>query len=241
MYIEVKKENIDLEHICCAISSKDSGVKLKKAWLNQQFDKGLVFRKLDQRGKVFIEYIPAENAYVPIKADGYLYINCFWVSGKFKKQGHGKALLESAIRDAKEKGKKGLVVLSSKKKKPFLSDKKYLLQFGFEVADVFGDYELLHLTLQGDVQASFKTMPPVEGNQLYYTHQCPHTDKYAKLIKEVADREKFPLDLVHLDTLEAAQNAPCPFTTFTLFLNGQLITNEILTEKKFLQIIEPLR
>jgi len=27
------------------------------------------------RGKCFIEYIPAEKAWVPIKADGYMYID----------------------------------------------------------------------------------------------------------------------------------------------------------------------
>ena len=34
-----------------------------------------------ERGKCSIEYIPAENAWVPIAADGYLYINCLWGSG----------------------------------------------------------------------------------------------------------------------------------------------------------------
>ena len=36
----------------------------------------------------FIEYIPAENAWVPINADGYMYIDCLWVSGSFKGKGY---------------------------------------------------------------------------------------------------------------------------------------------------------
>ena len=43
----------------------------------------------EERGKCFIEYIPGENAWVPIEAEGYLYINCLWVSGSLK--GHGTA------------------------------------------------------------------------------------------------------------------------------------------------------
>lgn len=34
----------------------------KKAWLADRFDEGLVFLKSVERGKCFIEYIPAENA-----------------------------------------------------------------------------------------------------------------------------------------------------------------------------------
>lgn len=84
-YIRITKENIDKEHICCAMSGKQSVAK--KEWLRQRFDDGLVFYRSEERGKCFIEYIPAENAWVPIAADGYLYINCLWVSGSMK--GHG--------------------------------------------------------------------------------------------------------------------------------------------------------
>lgn len=84
-YIRVTKENIDKEHICCAMSGKQS--LAKKEWMKQRFDEGLVFYRSEERGKCFIEYIPAENAWVPIEADGYFYINCLWVSGSMK--GHG--------------------------------------------------------------------------------------------------------------------------------------------------------
>ena len=63
-YIRITKENIDKEHICCAMSGKQSVAK--KEWLRQRFDDGLVFYRSEERGKCFIEYIPAENAWVPI-------------------------------------------------------------------------------------------------------------------------------------------------------------------------------
>ena len=56
----------------------------KKEWLKKRFDEGLVFYRSEERGKCFIEYIPAENAWVPIEAGGWLYINCLWVSGSIQ-------------------------------------------------------------------------------------------------------------------------------------------------------------
>ena len=76
-YIRVTNENIEKEHICCAISNNnDIQVSSKKDWLNERFDEGLVFLKSKERGKCFIEYIPAENAWNPIVADSDMYINC---------------------------------------------------------------------------------------------------------------------------------------------------------------------
>ena len=75
-YIKVTKENLEKEHICCAISNNnDVQVASKKAWLAGRFDDDLVFLKSVERGKCFIEYIPAENAWNPILADGYMYID----------------------------------------------------------------------------------------------------------------------------------------------------------------------
>ena len=72
-YIKVTSENIDKEHICCAISgNNDIQVSSKKAWLSERFEDGLVFLKSTERGKCFIEYIPAENAWNPILENYYI-------------------------------------------------------------------------------------------------------------------------------------------------------------------------
>lgn len=134
--IRITHENIEKEHICCAISSnKDCQVQSKKAWLTERLDQGLVFLKGDVRGKCFIEYIPAEHAWAPIEAEGYLYIDCLWVSGQFKGHGYSSLLLDECIRDARAQGKRGLAVLSSEKKLGYLSDPKYLKYKGFQTAD----------------------------------------------------------------------------------------------------------
>lgn len=244
--ISVTKENIEKEHICCAISNnKDCQVSSKKSWLNKRFEDGLVFKKCNVRGKCFIEYIPAEMAWSPINANDYMFINCFWVSGKFKGQGNSNLLLEECIRDSKEKGKKGLVVLSSKKKMPFLSDPDFLKYKGFKLADKASPYfELLYLPFNSDsYKPSFKenAINPCleeEGFVLFYTHQCPFTAKYVPIIEEFANNKGIQFKTVLLDTREQAQNAPSPFTSYSLFYNGKFITNEILSIKKFEKIIE---
>lgn len=41
-YVHVTKDNLEEEHICCAISNnKDVQVSSKKAWLSERFDEGL--------------------------------------------------------------------------------------------------------------------------------------------------------------------------------------------------------
>ena len=53
-YIMVTKENLEEEHICCAISNnKDVQVSSKKAWLSDRFDEGLVFLKTCAPAKLY--------------------------------------------------------------------------------------------------------------------------------------------------------------------------------------------
>ncbi|MBP8687108.1 MAG: YoaP domain-containing protein [Prevotella sp.] len=245
--ITITKENLNNEHICCAISNKDDiQVTSKKSWIAERLDDGLVFKKGDVRGKCFIEYIPAEKAWAPIEAAGYMYIDCLWVSGQFKGQGNSSILLEECIRDSKEKGKKGLVVLSSKKKVPFIADPKYLRHKGFKLADSANPYfELLYLPFDKTAKIpqfkkSVKERNQEKGMVLYYTAQCPFTAKYVPLIEVVANENDIHFKSVKIETTEEAQNAPSPFTTYSLFYNGKFVTHEILSENKFLKLVKTL-
>lgn len=239
--ISVTKNNLQQEHICCAISNnRDCQVSAKKAWLAERFDDGLVFIKGNVRGKCFVEYIPAEKAWAPIEAEAYMYINCLWVSGQFKGKGNSNLLLDECIKDSKAKGKQGLVVLSSKKKMPFLSDPKYLRYKGFKLAD-FAEpyYELLYLPFNNEAQKPcFKDTVKSrkieqQGFVLYYSHQCPFAAKYVPLIENLAHAKKVPFISIRFETTEMAQKSPAPFTSYSLFYNGEFVTNEILSEKRF--------
>lgn len=247
-YRILTEDNIEEEHICCAISNnKDPQVISKKEWLKSRIKEGLVFLKADIRGKCFIEYIPAEYAWVPIEADQYMHINCFWVSGSCKGYGYANDLLERCIEDAKQKGKAGLTVISSSRKKPFLSDPKYLAYKGFRLADRAAPfYELLYLPFTPQAQIPkwkecAKTAEnDLEGFSLYYTDGCPFTAKYVPLLEKCAAENKIPLTIMKIDTREKAQNASVAWTNFALFYNGDYVTNEIPNEKKFLGIVEQM-
>ncbi len=245
-YIRVTKENLEKEHICCAISNnKDIQVSSKKAWLSERFEEGLVFLKSVERGKCFIEYIPAENAWVPIIAEGYMYIDCLWVSGSLKGHGYSNDLLETCIEDSKEKGKRGLCILSSAKKRAFLADPKFLEYKGFSVSDESDNgIQLWFLPFEKNAeQPRFKECAKHPGTEekgyvLYYTNQCPFPAKYVPLIEKIAQEKEVPFHSIHIEDRETAQNVPTPVTNYALFLDGKYVSNEILSEKKFLKMIK---
>ncbi len=244
-YIRVTKDNLEKEHICCAITNnKDVQVSSKKAWLADRFDEGLVFLKSEERGKCFIEYIPAENAWVPIEADGYMYIDCLWVSGSLKGHGYSSDLLNACIEDSKEKGKKGVCILSADKKKPFLSDPKFLNYKGFIVGDETDNgIRLMYLPFDKNVDApKFKECakhPHIneKGYVLYYTNQCPFNAKYVPVLEQTAKDNNIQFHAVHIESREEAQSAPTPITNYALFLDGEYITNEQMNDKKFLKLV----
>jgi len=236
--IKLTTENISTEHICCAISDKKSSesYQAKKDWLTKEFNNGYVFRRIDQRAKVFIEYGPAENAWIPITAPNYLNINCFWVSGKYKKHGYGKELLKTAIEDAKKQGKEGLVAVVGTKKFHFMSDTKWFLKQGFEeVEKISSGFSLLVLKLNKKAENPIfnETVkggecPEKNGIVVYYSNRCPFAEFHVKnSLLETAEKRKLPLKIIKLETMKQAQSAPSPATIFSLFLNGKFITTNL--------------
>ena len=244
-YIQVTKENIEKEHICCAISNnKDVQVISKKAWLTERFEEGLVFLKSVERGKCFIEYLPAENAWNPIEAEGYMYIDCLWVAGSFKGNGYSTDLLNACIEDCKNKGKKGLCILAAAKKKPFLADPKFLKYKGFSVCDeAENGIQLWCLPFDEDAtlpklkECAKKPHIDESGYVLYYTNQCPFNAKYVPVLEELAKEQNVEFKAIHIDTKEMAQSAPTPITTYALFCDGEYLTNEQMNDKKFLKLL----
>ncbi|UOY08295.1 N-acetyltransferase [Muricauda sp. SCSIO 64092] len=253
-FIELNTKNIASEHICCAFSDKkcSDSYQAKKDWLKKEFDNGYVFRRLDERAKVFIEYGPAENAWVPIKAPNYLNVNCFWVSGKYKKNGYGKALLQSAIEDAKEQNRNGLVTVVGTKKFHFMSDTKWLLRQGFEeVEKITSGFSLLALKFSDrSEQPKFNASvisgecPDKEGIVVYYSNRCPFAEFHAKnSLVETAEKRNLPLKVIKLKTMEEAQSAPSPATIFSLFLDGKFMTTDlsVCMDSRFDKVIEKLK
>lgn len=253
-YITLNNTNIDNEHICCAISDKKclEGYNLKKEWLKNEFNNGYIFKRIDERAKVFIEYGPAEKAWIPVTAPNYLMIGCFWVSGKYKGHGHGKALLDEVIKDAKEQGKDGLVTVVGKKKFHFMSDTKWLIKQGFKECDSTPDgFVLMELTFSENIslpyfngQTKIGSCPDTEGFVVYYSNRCPYTEFHIKKsLLETTNKRNIDIKVIKLDSLELAQSSPTPATIFSLYLDGKFLTTDISVcmDSRFDKIVSKIK
>lgn len=259
-FITLDATNIGREHICCAFSDKKctEGYELKKDWLTGEFSRGYVFRRLDERAKVFLEYGPAETAWVPVVAPGWLVLGCFWVSGKYKGHGYGKELLAAAVEDARRQGRHGLVAVVGVPKFHFLSDHKWLLRQGFvEVDSLPNGFRLLALRLDTappdspDPRFADSTRsggcpdrpdsPDGKGLVAYYSDRCPFTEYYVRgELTLTAEMHGIPLKIIKLETAQQAQSCPSPATIFSLFYNGRFLTNDVSVglEKQFKKLIK---
>lgn len=251
--IDLNVDTIADEHICCAFSDKKctDSYQAKKNWLKQEFGKGYVFRRIDARAKVFIEYGPAEEAWLPISAPNYLNINCLWVSGKYKKNGYAKALLKSALNDAIQHGKDGLVTVVGTKKFHFMSDTKWFLKQGFEeVERISSGFSILVKKISKEADnPTFNTSvlsgecAEKEGITVYYSNRCPFAEYHVlNSLKATAQQRRLPLHIIKLETVEQAQAAPSPATIFSLFYKGKFATTDISVcmDSRFDKVMEKI-
>ena len=234
-FVNLTTENIGSEHLCCIIRSRKShqGVEGKRQWLSDRLMEGHVFRKLNAKTTVFIEYAPLEKAWVPITGGNYYYVYCLWVSGSYKGKGYGKSLMEYCLTDAKESGKSGICMLGAKKQKSWLSDQTFAKKFGFEVVDTTDNgYELLALSFDGTTPKfaqNFKKQR-IESEELtiYYDLQCPYVYQSIEIIKQYCIMNDIPLSLIQVDTLQKAKELPCVFNNYGVFYKGNFGTVNLL-------------
>jgi ribosomal protein S18 acetylase RimI-like enzyme len=250
--ISIDKNNIDQEHICCALGNDKKNrtrAESKKDWLKKRFDDGLIFKRFDQRGKIFIEYIPIEKVWKPIAGKNFMVINCLWVSGQFKGKGLSLQLLEECIKDTKAQKMDGIVVVSSNKVKPFLTDKRFYLKHGFEIIDSAAPYfELLALKFNKNAKNPHFTANAKSGNcsnkngfTFIYSNQCPFMEEYVGLLAEISGRKKIPVEVKKLQNYEEAQQTGSPFGTLGIYYNGVFKTHELMTENKFEGLMEEVK
>ena len=250
--ITLNQANIEHEHVCCAIGNdKESRLRAqtKKEWLRHAFEHGLVFKRLNVRGKVFIEYVPIEYAWKPVIGHNYMLIHCLWVSGQFKGQGFATALLNACKHDALAQKMDGIVVVTSSNVKPFLTDKNFYLKHGFEVVDTALPYfELLALKLNTTAptphfteQAKRAECDNKNGFTFIYCDQCPFMKETVVSLSRTAHEMEYATNIIHLTNPKEAQTLGSPFGTFGIYFNGKLITHEPMSSEKFRKVIASLQ
>lgn len=244
-FINLTSENLAKEHLCCIIRSKKlhPGVEAKRDWLVGRLKEGHVFRKLDVKGCVFIEYAPLETAWVSIIGDNFYYIYCLWVSGKPKGHGYGKALMEYCLEDAKAKGKSGVCMLGAAKQKAWLSNQSFAKKFGFKVVDTTENgYELLAISFDGTVPrfAGNAKKMEIESKDLtiYYDMQCPYVLQRIEMIRQYCEENQIPVAFIPVDTLQKAKELPCVFNNWALFYKGKFETVNLLDVNSIERILK---
>ncbi|MGC6174628.1 GNAT family N-acetyltransferase [Lacrimispora sp. 38-1] len=244
-FINLTTENLAGEHLCCIIRSKKMhpGIEAKRQWLSDRLKEGHVFRKLNEKATVFIEYAPLETAWVPITGDNYYYVYCLWVSGSCKGKGYGRMLMEYCLADAKENGKSGICMLGSNKQKAWLSDQTFAKKFGFDVVDTTEQgYELLALSFDGTTPRFAQNVKNhgIEKEELtiYYDMQCPYIFQNLETVKQYCEINEVPVTVIPVDTLQKAKELPCVFNNWGVFYKGKFQTVNLLDAASLKRILK---
>ncbi len=245
-YVTLNDQLLQDHHICCAISDKKcaGGYAAKKDWLRTQFSNGYRFHKADVRGKVFIEYVPIEHSWLPLTGNNFMVINCFWVSGKFKGHGHGTALLQQCLKDSSKLD--GVIAVSSNKKRPFMTDPKFLAHNGFEVIDEADPFFQLW-GLRTNPASKFPRFldtarsgrcADAQGITAYYSNTCPFTEFYTnKALRDYAAAKGVPVTIHKIKDREDGQAMPIPWIINSVFYKGDLVTLEMKAQRHLDKLI----
>jgi GNAT superfamily N-acetyltransferase len=243
--IDVTTDNISETGLYCIKDKKTAGYKSKVEWYKSNIENGLKIKiATDYQGKHlgFIEYIPSEFAWRPIKANNYLFIQCILIFlNEVKEKGLGSRLLKICEEDAKKSNKSGICALSSEG--AWLANKSLYEKNGFIVGDSLGRFELMvksfdSRTSKPGIIDWTKQQTKYQGWNLIYSDQCPWHEKSITDLKQSASDKGITLKVTKLKSPREAQNAPSGFGTFALIKDGKLLEDHYLSKKRFENIIK---
>ncbi len=236
--------------LCGYKNLKKEGLPEKIDWLKKRYKEGLRIKTLlsDDNGvQGMIEYVPGEYCWRPVSATGYMFIHCIFVG--FKKQYKGKGfasmLLEQCENDAAEQGMNGVAVVT--RKGSFMAGKELFEKRKFVTVGRAGsDFELLVKQFdRGSDLPSF--MPHLEnglkkfkkGLTILRAFQCPYTVKNVREMAEFALNEYgLEIKVVEIKTPAQAQKSPCPFGTFCVIHNGEIVAEHPISKGRFANILK---
>ncbi len=243
--VSVTTENAMKETLFCIKDKKSPGFKDKLAWLEKRYEEGLRIKILkDEKKKMigFIEYVPAEFAWRPMEADGFMFIHCLYVGRKKdRNQGNGALLINEAISDAKKLGMHGVCVMTSAG--GWMTQKTIFENNGFEQVDARGRFELMSLKWNDDA-ADPKLIDwtlqqeQYEGWHLLYADQCPWHDKCVSVLKRTASDYGIPLMVHKITSPEEARMSPSGFGVFSLLRDGKLLEDHYISNTRFVNILK---
>lgn len=243
--VEVNAGNVDaLGFFCLKSRLNDPGHVGKRAWLAARFAEGLRITLLmvDGRSKGFIETIPGRFAWRAVHAPDHLVIQCIWVIGSAKGQGHGTRLLERAEAHAREAGLAGVAALTSRGN--WLVGPKLLLRHGFEQV---GGAEGFRLLAKPFGQVREPGMPTDwvsrrasfgPGITLIRTDQCPYLARSVPIACKLASARGLAFrEVVLTSAAEVRARAASPYGVYALLRDGRLLTHHLQPEAALARLI----
>ncbi|MED4886620.1 GNAT family N-acetyltransferase [Lysinibacillus sp. FSL R7-0073] len=232
---------------CLRSKKKSEGYKGKNKWLNQQFEKDLRYVQLleDHKQVGFIEYTDAEYSSRVVHADGYVMIHCLWVSAVGK--GYGTQLLKKCMDDAKQRGKKGVAVLTNDHTS-WTPSKALFLQHQFQlVATAPYNFELLVYPFSEDVELPYfphnwhDRLTGYHNLTILRSFQCPYVEVATENILAAASKLGLSVDLVEIQSRdELMEKSPTPYGIFSVIYKGQLISFHRLTVQSVYKKLQTL-
>jgi len=247
--IDTNAKNISNYGFCGYKDIKQEGCRRKINWLKKRFAEGMKFKVLHstERGAVgAIEYVPGEYAWRGVEADGYMLIHCLFIMlKKYKGKGYGSLLVEESLKDAKKARMHGVAVVT--RKGTWMAGKELFVKNGFEVVDKAPpDFELLVKQFKKSAPSPKfkkdweKTLSKYKkGLTIIRSDQCPYIAKSVNEITETAQK-KYGIKpkVIEIKNAKGAQNAPSPFTIFSIIYNGKLVADHPISNTRFINIMK---
>lgn len=243
--LDITEDNVDEIGIYCIKDKKSPGYHAKVDWFKMKMNHGLKIKiAVDENGKQvgFIEYIPSELAWRPIRANNYYFIQCIALFVKeAKEKGIGSYLIQECEKDAKINKKAGICAMSSDG--PWMANKSLFEKNKFRVAEKLDRFELMvktfdHISIKPQFFDWTKQQTKYKGWHLIYSDQCPWHEKSITDLQQSALENGIKLIVKKLLTPIEAQSAPSGFGTFSLLHDGHLLADHYISRTRFENIVK---
>jgi len=245
--IHVNAGNVRETGFFCMMSRRKSeGYRRKLEWLSGRFQEGLTIKMLDlaQGGRGFIEYMPGESAWRPVRAVGYMFIHCLWVVGKSKRRGYARLLVEECLADARSRGLSGVAMTTSEGN--WMVGRKVLEHLGFESADQAPpSFNLMVRRFGREPLPSFPTDWEARrksfgsGLSVVRADQCPYLEDGARYALQAARERGIPgREVILTSARDVRERAPSPYGVFAILRDGALLSYHYQLSKDLVKLLD---
>ncbi len=247
--IDTNIENIAQYGVCGYKSITKPGLPEKMRWLRGRFSEGLRIKTLyaeNDGTQGMIEYIPGKYCWRPVVAEEYMFIHCIFVGFKksYKNKGYASQLIGECETDAKKNKFKGVAVVT--RKGSFMVGNELFIKNGYTITDSQKpDFELLVKKFNAkspDPKFINNRHKYQKGLSVIRSDQCPYTIKNVNEICETAEKEfSVKVNIVNLKSYKEAQRSPCPFGSFCMIYNGDILSYHPISKGRFVNIMKKLK